>query len=78
MGSPQEERTFKSSCGMCFKKCSLLVHVVNGQVVKVERDPDFPTGHSKLCDSAQNLENHFLINNTWVDIFDFPRFTLRN
>ena len=38
-----------SVCEACYSPCGILVHRVNGVVVKVEGDPDCPHNRGKLC-----------------------------
>ncbi|MBI2952793.1 MAG: molybdopterin-dependent oxidoreductase [Chloroflexi bacterium] len=38
-----------SSCNGCYSACGIKVHRVNGVVVKIEGDPDFPHNLGRLC-----------------------------
>ncbi len=42
-----------SICEMCLGACGILVHRVNGVVVKVEGDPDCPNSRGKICSKGQ-------------------------
>jgi len=44
-----EERIVKSACRMCHGICGVLVHLKDGNVVKVKGDPDCPTSHGYMC-----------------------------
>ena len=39
----------RSTCSMCFNSCGIKVHLINGVVVKIEGDPDFPHNFGRLC-----------------------------
>lgn len=39
----------KSTCGICFNNCGVLLHVVNGRVTGIEGDPDSPVNKGRLC-----------------------------
>jgi anaerobic selenocysteine-containing dehydrogenase len=39
----------KSTCGICFNNCGVLVHIENGMVSSIEGDPDSPVNRGKLC-----------------------------
>lgn len=39
----------KSTCGLCYSGCGVLLHLTNGKVTKVEGDPDSPVNRGKLC-----------------------------
>src|SRR3972149_5010321 len=36
-------------CNMCYSNCGIIVHRVNGVVVRVEGDPDCPASRGKIC-----------------------------
>lgn len=38
-----------SACDMCYNPCGIMVHRVNGVVVKIEGDPECPHNWGKLC-----------------------------
>ena len=39
----------KSTCGLCYAMCGILVHLDNGRITKVEGDPESPTNKGALC-----------------------------
>jgi anaerobic selenocysteine-containing dehydrogenase len=39
----------KSTCGICFNNCGVLVHIENGMVSSLEGDSDSPVNRGKLC-----------------------------
>lgn len=45
----KDEKVYRSACRMCHGGCSALVHVKNGEVIKVVGDPEFPLNRGKLC-----------------------------
>ena len=45
----QEDRWIPTACGACYSVCALLVHRVNGTVVKIEGNPDSATNLGRLC-----------------------------
>ena len=44
-----QESEIKSTCGMCFAACGVLIQVRDGKVVKVKGDPQSPINHGVLC-----------------------------
>lgn len=44
-----QESEIKSTCGMCFAACGVLIQVRDGKVVKVKGDPQSPVTHGVLC-----------------------------
>jgi anaerobic selenocysteine-containing dehydrogenase len=44
-----EDRTVKTTCGICQIGCGVLAHVADGRVTKIEGDPDNPLNQGKLC-----------------------------
>lgn len=51
----------KSSCRMCHGGCGVLIHVKDGDVMKVSGDPDSPMNKGRLCPkgaSSVELLNH--------------------
>ncbi|MBI2854171.1 MAG: molybdopterin-dependent oxidoreductase [Chloroflexi bacterium] len=42
-----------SACEMCYSSCGILVHRVNGVVVKIEGDPECPHNLGKQCAKGQ-------------------------
>ncbi|MBI4332599.1 MAG: molybdopterin-dependent oxidoreductase [Chloroflexi bacterium] len=47
--TPKDDVWIHSACEMCYCSCGILVHRVNGVVVKIEGDPDCPHNNGKLC-----------------------------
>lgn len=45
----KEDVWIPSCCNMCFNNCSILVHRVDGVVVKIEGDPKGPVGQGRIC-----------------------------
>ncbi|MDO8688493.1 MAG: molybdopterin-dependent oxidoreductase, partial [Dehalococcoidia bacterium] len=45
----KEDVWIPSACGMCYSSCGIRVHRVNGVVVKIEGDPDYPHNWGRLC-----------------------------
>jgi anaerobic selenocysteine-containing dehydrogenase len=39
----------RSCCNMCYRLCGVLVTVVDGEVTRVDGDPDVPTNRGVLC-----------------------------
>lgn len=39
----------KSTCGLCFLGCGILIHLEDGKPVKIEGDPDSPVNRGELC-----------------------------
>ena len=39
----------KSTCGVCFTNCGVLLHIVNGKVTRIEGDPNSPVNKGRLC-----------------------------
>ena len=39
----------RTACEICRNHCGILVHRVNGEVVKIEGDPDNPKNYGKTC-----------------------------
>ena len=59
MGS--EVKVVKSVCRNCHGGCGVLIHVKDGEVVKVEGDPESPISHGTLC--AKGLASAQLVHN---------------
>ncbi len=38
-----------SNCSVCYSRCPIKVHRVDGVVVKIEGNPDSPVGNGRLC-----------------------------
>lgn len=50
MENPNSDtKIVKSICMPCHSGCGVLVHVKDGQVVKIEGDPDFPENEGSMC-----------------------------
>ncbi|MBI4331448.1 MAG: molybdopterin-dependent oxidoreductase [Chloroflexi bacterium] len=48
-GLPKDDVWVPSVCEMCYCHCGIIVHRVNGVVVKIEGDPNCPHNRGKLC-----------------------------
>ena len=49
-----------SVCQMCYNRCGIKVHRVNGVVVKIEGDPDCTYGKGRLCAKGNaGIMNHY-------------------
>ena len=48
-GSDSETRILKSVCRSCHGGCGALLYVQNGELMKVEGDPDSPLNKGRLC-----------------------------
>jgi len=46
------EQVIKSSCSLCYSGCGVLVHLVDGKVIKIGGNPDSPVNKGKLCSKA--------------------------
>ncbi|WP_107219587.1 hypothetical protein [Thauera aromatica] len=46
-------KILKSVCHSCHGGCSVLLHVENGELVKVAGDPEGPLNHGRLCPIAR-------------------------
>ena len=46
---PGNVKVLKSVCRSCHGGCSTLMHVSDGELLKVEGDPEGPLNHGKLC-----------------------------
>src|SRR3990172_19116 len=44
-----EDRWVPSVCSICYSQCSVLCHVVDGRLVKIEGNPASPVGSGRLC-----------------------------
>ncbi|MEK7847979.1 MAG: molybdopterin-dependent oxidoreductase, partial [Chloroflexota bacterium] len=44
-----EDRWLPSACSICYNQCGILVHRVNGVVVKIEGNPKSSLGLGRLC-----------------------------
>ena len=45
----KEDVWIPSACSMCYNNCGILVHRVDGVVVKIEGNPNSPAGMGRLC-----------------------------
>jgi len=45
----QDDTWIPTTCWMCYNSCSILVHRVNGVIIKVEADPNNPQNDSRIC-----------------------------
>ncbi len=41
--------TVRSTCALCFASCGILVHLQDGEVTKIEGDPNAPLNKGALC-----------------------------
>ncbi len=48
----KESHAIRSTCGLCYAGCGILVHMVDGKPVKIEGDPDSPVNKGALCEKA--------------------------
>lgn len=48
-GEIWEDKWIPSACTICYGGCSILVHRVNGTVIKIEGNPKSPIGRGRLC-----------------------------
>lgn len=44
-----EQRVVRSNCGMCHGGCGILVHLDEGNITKVEGDPECPVNEGAMC-----------------------------
>lgn len=42
-------KVVKSTCGLCYAGCGVLVHVESGKVTKIQGDPESPVNSGTLC-----------------------------
>lgn len=45
-------KVVKSTCGLCYAGCGVLIHVQGGKPVSIEGDPDSPLNRGVLCEKA--------------------------
>ena len=45
----KEDRWIPSACSMCYSCCSIMAHVVDGRLVKIEGNPNSTVGEGRLC-----------------------------
>ena len=43
------ERVVRTVCSLCYSCCGVLIHVKDGEVVRIEGDPDHPNSKGALC-----------------------------
>ena len=43
----------KSTCGMCYAGCGVLIHVEDGKAIAIEGNPDSPVNRGVLCEKAK-------------------------
>jgi len=48
----------RSTCGLCYAGCGVLVHVEKGKPAKIEGDPDSPVNKGVLCTKAFTSLEH--------------------
>lgn len=51
----------RTTCAICLQDCGMLVHVKDGEIVKIEGDPDAPLNMGALCVKAHasvEIRNH--------------------
>ena len=49
VNSNTSTRVVKAVCYPCHSQCGVLVHVQNGQVIKIEGDPEHPENEGAMC-----------------------------
>lgn len=60
----ENQGVFKSVCPLdCPDQCGLLLHKVDGRVVKVEGDPDHPVTKGNICNKVRNMTNRIYDDN---------------
>ena len=42
----------KSTCGICFNNCGVLIHMANGRITKIKGNPDSPINRGVLCEKG--------------------------
>jgi thiosulfate reductase/polysulfide reductase chain A len=43
------QQVVRSTCGLCFTGCGVLIHIENGKPIRIEGDPKSPINKGKLC-----------------------------
>jgi len=51
-------KIFKSACRMCHGGCGVLLHVKNGEIIKIEGNPDSPLSEGTLCPKGRASLEH--------------------
>lgn len=46
-------QVIRSTCGLCYAGCGILVHFKDGKVTKIEGDPESPINKGTICVKAQ-------------------------
>ncbi|HTJ92772.1 MAG TPA: bifunctional nitrate reductase/sulfite reductase flavoprotein subunit alpha [Pararobbsia sp.] len=54
MMQPAAAHTVKTACPYCGVGCGMVLHVENGQVVKISGDKEHPTNYGRLCTKGQS------------------------
>ena len=44
----------RSTCGLCYAGCGILVHMNKGKPIKITGDPESPVNKGILCDKARH------------------------
>ncbi len=58
--SPRDDAWIPSACSLCYGTCSILVHRVDGVLVKIEGNPDSAIGKGRLCGKGvSGLMTHY-------------------
>ena len=52
------KKIIRSYCGLCHPRCGTLLHIENGQVVKVTGDPDHPISRGGICERGRLMPDH--------------------
>lgn len=52
------KKIIRSYCGLCHPRCGTLLHIENGQVVKVTGDPDHPITRGGICERGRLMPDH--------------------
>lgn len=60
----EKQGVFKSVCPLdCPDQCGLLLHKVDGRVVKVEGDPEHPVTKGNICNKVRNITSRIYDDN---------------
>lgn len=51
---PKEQKTVKSTCGLCQALCGVLVQVEDGKPVSITGDPESPISKGALCSKGKH------------------------
>ncbi len=52
------DKIMKSTCGLCYAGCGVLIYVEQGKPAKIEGDPDSPVNKGALCAKALSSLEH--------------------